>query len=204
MKPTYHNEIVQGTPEWLDLRLGRVGGSECSPFFSYANKPEKIPDGLVSLAIAKAAEILTQERPESFVTDAMQWGTEWEPAARDAFEEAYFKDVKETGYVSAGKYFGVSPDGIVDGKELLEIKCPQGKEWLRFRYTKEIPKAHLAQMQWGMYLLGISLATYFVWHPSLGHTAKTVMLPDDTKALLDIRTKQYEEIIQEVIESAKN
>lgn len=202
MKLTYHNEIVQNTPEWLDLRLSRIGGSECSPLFSYEDKPNKVPAGLISLAIRKAGERKDGYYEEGYTSPAMEAGKEFEPMARDCFEELTFLSVDQPGYISLGENYGFSPDGIA-GDSVLEIKCPETTEWVRYRYTRQIKKAHLYQMYWGMYLTGLSSAIYFVYHHKHGHTMQTISMDQEKTDLLDIRTKMYADLLTEILTAAK-
>lgn len=193
-----HN-IEQGSTEWLKLRLGRVGGSESSPFFSYMEKIESVPKGLESLAIQKVAERLLQELPDDqYESEAMAWGKMYEPYARKAYEREYFATVETPGYYSFGDWFGYSPDGQTEDR-LIEIKCPSAKKWIEFAYKREIPKEHIAQMYWGMDLTGIDKCDYLVYHPQLGLLKAEVEQTDIMKTILKTRKNQYLEIVEKII-----
>ena len=195
-------EIKQNSPEWHQARAGRVGGSECSSFFTYANKPEAIPAGLKTLAYQKVAEALGYTE-EGYESEAMLWGKEYEPVARLAFEDRHFIKVEEIGYVQEGKLFGFSPDGYLQDGTIIEIKCPSVKAWVEFASTKEIPKEHKAQMFWGMVMMGCTKSKYLVFHPSLGLLEQDLSIDEPTIGLVNKRKQQYELIFNHTLASVK-
>ena len=56
---------------------------------------------------------------------AVQWGVNNEAEAVKAFTNLTGETVKETGiWLDGSEILGASPDGIVDGDSVLEVKCP--------------------------------------------------------------------------------
>lgn len=165
MKPIYHYDIKQGSEEWLQIRAGRITGTDAAALLVNGKSANGLGAGAISLLYNKAAEFVTGPEENNFTNYAMQRGTELEPYARAEYETATWNHVEQVGFVSVGEYFGVSPDGLVGDEGLIEIKCPMGAEFVRFVDTKEIPEAHMAQMQWAMFLTGRKWCDYVVFNP---------------------------------------
>ncbi|MGK4455672.1 YqaJ viral recombinase family protein, partial [Klebsiella pneumoniae] len=72
------------------------------------------------------AERLTGKVEPGFSNSAMQWGTDMEPEARNAYSFYSDNDVVEIGFVDHPTIAmsGASPDGLVGDDGLVEIKCP--------------------------------------------------------------------------------
>ena len=160
---TYHRDIQQGTDEWLELRAGRITGTDAETLL--VNGKNGISTGMKTLIYKKAAEFVTGPELNGFTNYAMQRGTELEPYARMEYEGKTWNHVEQVGFISVGEYLGFSPDGIIGEDGLIEIKCPMGLEFVRFVDTKEIPKGHYAQMQWGMFLTGRKWCDYVAFNP---------------------------------------
>ena len=105
-------EIIQGSAEWLAIRLGKVTASRV------ADVVAKTKTGWgASRANYQAqliAERLTGAVAESFTNAAMAWGNEKEPDARRAYEWLKDCDVTEIGFVPHPTIAmtGASPDGL--------------------------------------------------------------------------------------------
>lgn len=161
MKPQYHFDIQQNTPEWNAIRRGRVGGSSCSVLTTLPTKAEQakglvLSKGAYSLAESIASDHLGYFDPndEGYMNQAMMAGHEYEPYAADAYALHTFQTVTECGYVSSGDYLGYSPDRLVGDDGILEIKCPGGKEFVRVASTGIIKPAYVDQMQFGLFVSG--------------------------------------------------
>ena len=77
-------QLAQGSPEWLQARVGKVTASRV------ADVAAKTKTGWgasrANYMAQLIAERLTGNVQESFTNGAMQWGTEKEPEARAAYE----------------------------------------------------------------------------------------------------------------------
>jgi hypothetical protein len=77
----------------------------------------------------------------------MQRGTEKEPIARAAYEAHTGTFVTQTGFwLHPVKFFGASPDGLVESEGLIEIKCPRTSTHLRYRSENKVPTQYKRQM----------------------------------------------------------
>lgn len=113
--------IEQNTPEWLQLRAGKVGGSSIGKIM--ANYGKSFGQPARDLAVKIALERLTGSPIDDGYTNAhMERGKQQEPIARALYEAENFVWVKPGGYYTDDDLIGVSPDGLVDDDGLIEIK----------------------------------------------------------------------------------
>ena len=113
-------DVQQNSPEWEELRLGRVTASNNAKFM--ANYGKAFGDPAKRYALQIALEILTGRKAEhSFKNDDMERGHEQEPIARMLYEEQNFVDITNGGFFDCGDH-GDSPDGLVGDDGVIEIK----------------------------------------------------------------------------------
>jgi putative phage-type endonuclease len=143
-------DIVQGTDDWHQLRLGKVTASRLPDVIS------KTKSGWAASRANYMAELiaerLTSIPTSSYFNAAMQWGTETEPTARTAY--AFFRGtpVHEVGFVQHPdiEMAGASPDGLVDENGMVEFKCPNTATHIDTLTKRKIPARYITQMQWQM------------------------------------------------------
>jgi exodeoxyribonuclease (lambda-induced) len=135
----FHN-LEQRTPEWLNMRLGRTGGSEAIGLTTKAR--------MDTLIFKKMAEILTGNVDEIKPSESMLRGIDLEPIAVEKYELEEMAVTTEVGYITNDKYkyLGLSPDRIVGGLGGLEVKCPGSKEHVKTIIEGVVPKKHEPQI----------------------------------------------------------
>lgn len=114
-----HHKIDQNTDEWFELRLGRFTASTFGDLFM-----DKKTAGYQKAIYKPVYERLTGEMPETFTSSYMERGHEIEGLAAEWYEMDTFQEVKKAGFWTIDKWIGASPDRLVDGNGLLEIKAP--------------------------------------------------------------------------------
>jgi len=156
---------VQGTPEWLAERAGRVTASMIS---NVLMKPETA--GYRDYQAQLVAEILTGKPQGSDYTNAaMQFGTETEPLARSAYEVHTGMTVTEVGLCQHPTISrsGASPDGLVGEFGLIEIKCPKIATHLSYLIADVVPAGYKNQMMWQMACTGRQWCDFVSFRPDL-------------------------------------
>lgn len=133
-------DIVQGTPEWHEVRYGKIGGSSAKRLFVKTNLLEMD-------LLACASEPYQEDEEEGYQSADMIRGTELEPEARKEAIKYTGIQFNEVGWIqSAISLLGISPDGISDDlKSMLEIKCPGARNHLMAVLANEIPDEHIDQ-----------------------------------------------------------
>ena len=143
--------IEQGSPEWMALRIGKIGGSRVSDVLTEGRS------GAESLTKKKyknelIRERLTGRKLDTYKTPAMQRGIDLEPMARAWYEVKYNTFVDQVAIVLHPSIDGAqcSPDGLVEAtNSLIEIKIPNPENHLDNILTggKQLEQ-YYDQVQW--------------------------------------------------------
>lgn len=174
--------IEQGTPEWHQLRLGKVTASRVSDVMA------KIKTGESASRKNYRAELVVQRLTgmpsESFTNAAMEWGTATEPMARIAYQIAKGVLVEQVGFIEHPTIamFGCSPDGLVhDG--MIEIKCPNSATHIEYLTDNKAPAKYINQMQCQMAVTGRKWCDFVSFDPRLPEDLQlfVVRVPRDDK-----------------------
>lgn len=138
-----YKEITQGTPEWLQARLGCLTASRANDAVA-AKTTAAYQNYLWQLV----AERLTGQQEDSYTNSDMLRGTEKEPIARAAYEAHTGNFVTQTGFWlhPTIQWLGASPDGLVGDDGLIEIKCPRTSTHLQYRKANKPPTKYTRQM----------------------------------------------------------
>ena len=112
--------VIQGSQEWLDLRIGKVTGSNFGVFM--ANDGKDFGPPAKKYALGVALERITGVSSESgYTNDHMERGIAQEPIARSLYEDEKFVTVTNGGFFDCGLY-SASPDGLIGDDGIIEIK----------------------------------------------------------------------------------
>lgn len=203
-KPEYIIDIDQGSYEWQTLRKGRIGGSQAQIFAVSGKSESGLGFDAIIKAFEKAGEILFDESPTVYISEAMQHGIDWEPKARADYAEETFQTVHECGYIKFGPYLGYSPDAIIGNDGLLEIKCRSAKEFLRHKLIGRPPslkykKAAYCQMQWGLGVTGRKWCDYVEFHPKGGMVIQRVYRDEKLIEKLMDKASIYEILLKSIL-----
>jgi hypothetical protein len=126
-------DVIQGSPDWMALRIGRIGGSRVADLLTEGRS------GAESLTRRKYKNEIIRERLtglklNSFKTPAMQRGIDLEPLARAWYEVKHNVFVDQVAIVKHPTIQDAqcSPDGIIfaDKPYLIEIKVPSPENHL--------------------------------------------------------------------------
>ena len=159
--------MEQRTPEWHAARLGRVTASRVADVV--AKTKTGYGSGRANYMAELICERLTGAQGATFVSAAMQWGTEKEPEARAAYEGAVGALVIETGFVPHNTIAmtGASPDGLVGDGGLVEIKCPNTATHIDTLLSGFVPSKYITQMQWQMACTGRQWCDFVSFDPRM-------------------------------------
>jgi putative phage-type endonuclease len=160
-------EIIQGSPEWLALRAGKVTASRVADVV--ARTKTGWGASRANYMAELIAERLTGQPAQSFMNDAMRWGTEKEPEARTAYEFWHDVEVVQVGFVAHPSITmsGASPDGLVGSDGLVEIKAPNTATHLDTLLSQTVPGKYITQMQWQMACTGRAWCDFASFDPRL-------------------------------------
>lgn len=158
-------ECLQGSEEWDQLRARPTASN-----FGRIISPAK--GDYSDQATAYAAEIVAKRMglytspPPSYW---MQHGTESEPFARAAYEEANGVQVQQVGFITPlfTDVYGGSPDGLVGNDGMLEIKCPKPESLIQYHSNGVCPDVYKPQIQGLLMISRLPWCDFFAWHPGL-------------------------------------
>jgi putative phage-type endonuclease len=184
-------DVIQGSPEWHQLRLGKVTASRVADIVA---KTKSGPSALRANYMAELiAERLSGSPTEAFVSAAMQWGTDMEPQARAAYEFRTDALVTPVGFVlhPTIDQAGASPDGLVDDDGLIEIKCPNTATHLETLLGQAAPSKYETQMQWQMACTGRKWCDFVSYDPRLPESMRMFVkrVDRDDKRIKELETE---------------
>lgn len=196
--------IVQGSPEWLQLRVGKVTASRV------ADIVRKTKTG-VSASRARylgeiVAERLTGVPAESFKSKDMEWGNATEETARQFYAFMGDHKLEPIAFVDHPNIAlaGASPDQLVDGDGLLEIKCPATHTHIETLLTGEIEPDYMKQMHWQMACTGRDWCDFVSFDPRMPEDMRMFLkrVPRD-ELQIGILEREVEIFLAEVDDTIK-
>lgn len=151
MTITYHNDLIQGSDEWLAARCGLLTASEMklilTPTLKIANN-----DKTRAHVYELAAQRITRHVEPTYIGDDMLRGMEDEITARDLYSER-IEPMTEVGFVTNDEWgftIGYSPDGLIGLDGQGEIKSRKQKYQIETIVTGLVPDEHVLQLQTGL------------------------------------------------------
>lgn len=183
--------LIQGSPEWLASRCGRVTASRMSDMM--AKTKTGYGASRANYMAELIAERLTGTPAERFQNDAMRWGTEKEPEARAAYEFLTSRDVVEIGFVPHPKIdmTGASPDGLVGEDGLVEIKAPNTATHIDTLLSGAVPQKYVLQVNWQMACTGRQWTDFCSYDPRLPLSMQLFIkrVPRDEALIADMESE---------------
>ena len=184
-------EIIQGSDEWKQLRLGKVTASRVADVV--VRTKTGYGAGRANYMAQLIAERLTNVVADAYTNAAMQHGTETEPEARSAYEFYQGVAVKEVAFVPHPRIdqAGCSPDGLVEDDGLVEIKCPNTATHLDTLLGQAVPSKYLDQMQFQMACTGRKWCDFASYDPRMPENMRLFVrrVERDDKRIAELETE---------------
>lgn len=158
----------QGTEEWFSERLGKVTASRIKDVISRTKTGPST--SRKNYAAELMLERVTGVRQEGFANEAMRRGSELEPLARIAYEEARGLDyVAQVGFIDHPfiKRSGASPDGLVGIDGMVEIKVPNTATHAAWAIAGKVPQEHVPQLAWQLACTGRKWVDFVSYDPRM-------------------------------------
>lgn len=132
---------------WLSQRCGLLTGSRMQAAMDFL-KSGKESAARLGYKIEVCAERMTGDSVRHFVSDAMQWGIDTEPHAKDAFEVATGRLLLPCGFVEHPSIpdFGATPDALIGRDGVAEFKCPTTTTHISWILAGGVPEQHRPQI----------------------------------------------------------
>ena len=131
--------------------------------------PDKAIDVLDEAGSVK--KIACSEKPEQIQNENILRGIELEEQAATYCSLLTGLNWQEVGFVEVSSFIGCSPDRIVLENDkitnILEIKCPNDKNFLELLVTQNIPKNYICQVNFQMMCCEVKKATFFSYNQNI-------------------------------------
>jgi exodeoxyribonuclease (lambda-induced) len=156
-----YKDILQGTPEWLEVRKGKMTASHAQAIGNNGK-------GLHTYVHDLMADSFSSGEYESYSNKHMDRGNELEDQARTIYELETDQTVEQVGFIDHDAYSGCSPDGLVDDDGMIEIKCMDDKKHFRVILygEKEIDSKYIWQMQMQMLVADRKWVDFIAYNPN--------------------------------------
>lgn len=180
--------MEQRSEEWHQIRLGKVTASKVADVI--AKTKTGYGASRANYMAQLIAERLTGVPAESYTNAAMQHGVDTEPEARAAYEFYQGVTVEQVAFVPHPKIdqAGASPDGLVEGDGLVEIKCPSTATHLETLLGQAVPSKYIAQMQFQMACTDRKFCDFVSYDPRMPEHMRLFIkrVPRDAKFIKEI------------------
>ena len=164
-------DCEQGSAEWEAARLGVATASMCARIITPTGRLSTARDEYVGTLLAEWA--LGEPVEEFMGTRHTERGKALEPQALAHYRFQTGLEAKKVGFVyrDGDRLAGCSPDALVGDAGGLELKCPSPGNhliwWLHGRATGEIPKKHVPQVQFSLWVTQRKWWDWMSFHPDL-------------------------------------
>ena len=158
-------DLTQGSPEWLEARLGCPSGSNFKRLITSRGEPSSTAETYINELIAEA---VTGEPTFVTETEWMARGKALEVDAKSYYEFENGVDIQDVGFIKDDQYdCGVSPDGLIGKDGGIEIKCPKPSTHVQYRRVKKVPSIYIPQIQGCMWITGRKWWDFMSYHPTM-------------------------------------
>lgn len=183
------NEL-QRTEEWRKDRAGKFTGSIFADLIARHKKNGERLKSFTECVWNVVVERMSGKPIEGPSGFALQWGTDVEPYAREAYELETGNTVVESGFIQHPtiEYAGCSPDGLIGSDGGIEIKSPKSLRIHLERFLDGVPEEYMPQVQGCMWITGRQWWDFVSYHPDA----------PESHRLLVIRVKRDEKMIAEI------
>jgi putative phage-type endonuclease len=180
--------MEQRSESWFAARAGKVTASRISDVL--ARTKSGWGAGRKNYAAQLVAERLTGTVEPSYCNAAMQWGTDTEPHAREAYCQHMLCAVEEIAFVDHPTIAmaGASPDGLIGDDGLVEITCPGTATHIETLLGGSIPDKYRLQMLFQMACTGRQYCDFVSFDPRLPETMRLFVqrLPRDDAEIAEV------------------
>lgn len=195
-KPIYRYDIIQRTPEWIEIRRGKMSASNAETIIANGK-------GLETYIYNLMAEYYSSAEKENYINADMQRGIDLEPEAKIEFQFYTGLDIKEVGCVELNEYILASPDGLIGDDGLIEIKCPNDSIYFKLLLNNNIKPEYIAQMQMQMYVTNRQYCYFVSYNPNFEKSLYIKKINRD-KEMIDKLKKGLERGTQLIKEIKEN
>lgn len=158
------SDAKQGSSEWFTLKLGVISSSNVSKVVS-----KKGSETRFTYMAELISQVCTGDM-EELNSKYLDWGKHYEDAARSSYEFETGYNIAEVPFVFKDdmRREGCSPDGIVNDKKGVEIKCPfNATHFIKFLTEDKIKPEYEWQYQHTLRVMDADEWDFVQYHPNM-------------------------------------
>lgn len=191
------SDLKQGTPEWLQIRLGIVTCSELECVLVNGKGEAGFGAGAFTYMDTLIGERITGEAADPFGGNRhTERGHELEGVARQLYEQRFDVSTTECGII-LNHGAGYSPDSLVGTAGLTEIKTKLPKFQVGVILADEVPKEHIPQCQGGLWVSEREWIDFISYWPGMPLFVKRMYRDEVLIRKISERVKTFYEILDE-------
>lgn len=191
------SDLKQGTPEWLQIRLGIATCSEFECLLVNGKGEAGFGAGAFTYMDTLIGERITEEAADPFTGNRhTERGHELEGIARGLYEDRYEVKTAECGII-LNHGAGYSPDALVLADGLTEIKTKLPKFQVSVILADEVPKEHIPQCQGGLWISEREWIDFISYWPGMPLFVKRMYRDEVMIRRIAERVKTFYEILDE-------
>lgn len=156
-KPIIHT-MDQNTPEWFDVRLGKVTASQMA-------KVKSGGTGRKDYMLKLIGEKRTGLPAENWNGKWTQFGHEYQPQATAYHALTQGIKINQVGFVEVSPDLGFSPDGLIGRWGIFEVKCRSPKIQLATILSGRMPPEVRWQVQFQLWAFNRKWCDYVSFCP---------------------------------------
>lgn len=204
MSIKYYHEIIQGSDEWYQARLGIVTASEVN---NLVTPTGKLASGkkVENFSCEIASQRHNMQIEDSYQSFDMMKGSFNESHARDAYNDN-FEDVSECGFIvrDFGEFkIGGSPDGLIGDDGILEIKCRMPKFHVSVIATDCVPSEFSNQIQAMLMITGRKWLDFVHYSSGMSLFVKRVYPDEKRMDVIKSAVAKFEPMVVEMLNTYK-
>jgi hypothetical protein len=195
------HKFEQGTPEWDNIRTGKITASIFHTLMGNSQTKEVLLNTI-------AAERITGVKSDSskFSSVHTARGHEMERYARMLYELEYNVKVDEVGFCEMDNKTGFSPDGLVGEDGGVEIKSMDNHTFIKAVNQDSINIEHYTQIQFALYVSGRRWWDYVLFNPNFSNPLHVRRVSQDEETFSKIAKTliSSEEKLDKIINNFKS
>lgn len=152
MTINYFTDLIQGSDDWLQARIGLLTASEMKLIITPAKLQYAVNDKSRAHVNEIAAQRITNFCEPSYIGDDMMRGQFDEVEAKIIYNKKYAQTT-DCGFITSSRYgftIGYSPDALVGEDGLIECKSRRQKYQVETIVAGDVPAEYMLQLQTGL------------------------------------------------------
>lgn len=203
---TVYNDLLQGSDKWLAARCGLLTASEMNLIITPSKLQFANNDKSRAHVFEIAAQRITQHVEPAYISDDMLRGMEDEAVARGLYAQHY-APVQIAGFIThelRGIILGYSPDALVGGNGVIEIKSRRAKYQVETIINDEVPEDYLLQIQTGLLVSGRKWCDFISYSAGLPLYVKRVVADYEIQGKILDAAVAFEDAVKDRINTYVN